>query len=272
MTIALPLGLMFVGAVAKDKRLLYLTAIGLTGVALILSGSRGGLFALLAEVLFLLFLTSKNSTRGRKFVRIGAAVALLATIIIGAYLVGGETSLTRLAETAASKDISTDRWHIWGVSLEIIKNYFPFGSGLGTFGLAYTQFDSLNGLARVEQAHNDYLQVLTDAGLIGAIIGGFFLVWFFRTGFRVAKVENRFRRGVAIGAFAGATAILVHSIFDFVLHTTAIAILFLMLCALMVICGREFKDDFESPNGKRRRRSAPIAELDEIRVSRPIRS
>ena len=67
MTIAVPLGLLFAGAVQKDKRLLYVTAIGLMGVALILSGSRGGLVALLAEIVFLVILT--NKTKGAsKFV------------------------------------------------------------------------------------------------------------------------------------------------------------------------------------------------------------
>jgi len=47
MTLCIPLGLLFVGAVNKDKRLLYITAIALMGVALLLSGSRGGFVALL---------------------------------------------------------------------------------------------------------------------------------------------------------------------------------------------------------------------------------
>src|SRR5829696_1594405 len=58
MTMAVPLGLMFVGAVGKDKRLLYGTAIGLMGVALLLSGSRGGLVAFIVEVIFLALLTA----------------------------------------------------------------------------------------------------------------------------------------------------------------------------------------------------------------------
>src|SRR5215212_408376 len=50
MTAALPLGLVFVGAVTKDKRLLYITAIALMGIALLLCRSRGGLVAFVAEM------------------------------------------------------------------------------------------------------------------------------------------------------------------------------------------------------------------------------
>jgi hypothetical protein len=53
MTIAVPLGLLFAGAVPRDKRLIYITAVGLMGIALLLSGSRGGLVSLLAEIFFL---------------------------------------------------------------------------------------------------------------------------------------------------------------------------------------------------------------------------
>jgi len=38
---------------------------------------------------------------------------------------------------------------------------------------------------------------------------------------------------------------IVHSLFDFVLHTTAISLLFLMLVGLLITSGRSYNDDFE---------------------------
>lgn len=262
MTIAVPLGLMFVGAVHKDKRLLYITAIGLMGVALLLSGSRGGLFALLAEIFFLVIVTTETKSFAQLALKIGLAVLLLATIIVGAMLVGGESSLTRIAETATSSDITTNRTHIWRVTLDVIKNNFPLGTGLGGFSVAYTKFDTLNGIQRVEQAHNDYLQILTDAGIVGLLIGVFFIFQLFRTGLKNIKTTNIYRRGVAVGALAGCFAILVHSIFDFVLHTTAIAYLFITLVALVVVSGNDFIDDirdFDYRRGSRRKHTEPAS-------------
>src|SRR5262245_10397612 len=57
MTIALPLGLLFAGAVEKERQLVYIFAAGVMGVALIMTGSRGGIIALVAEILFLAFIT-----------------------------------------------------------------------------------------------------------------------------------------------------------------------------------------------------------------------
>ncbi len=100
MTLCLPLGLMFVGAIGKDRRLLYITAIALMGIALLLSGSRGGLVSLLAAVVFLIILTTKTKNYNQFAIKIGLAVLLIATIVVGSILIGGESSLTRFAETA----------------------------------------------------------------------------------------------------------------------------------------------------------------------------
>lgn len=243
MTLSLPLGLMFVGAIGKDRKLLFITAIALMGIALVLSGSRGGLISLLAAIFFLLILTTKTKSSAQFALKVGLTILLVATIVVGSILIGGESSLTRFAETATSQDFSTSRTYIWSITLSIIAGNFPLGAGFGAFGVAYTPFDIFNGLQRVEQAHNDYLEVLAVAGIVGLAIGGCFLVQLFRTGLRNAKTANTFRRGVCLGALAGCFAILVHSLFDFVLHITAIATLFLTFIALIVVSGNEFPDD-----------------------------
>lgn len=264
MTIAVPLGLIFAGAVPRDKRLIYITAIGLMGIALLLSGSRGGLVSLLAEVIFVLILTNKSRGSGQIVLKIGLAGLLIAVIVGGSILIGGESSLTRFAETAASNDISTNRTHIWNVTLQVIKNNLPFGAGIGAFAAAYTPYDSMNGIERVEQAHNDYLQILADAGIVGLLLAGFFVFQLFRTGLKNIKTENLFRRGVAIGALAGCFAILVHSLFDFVLHTTAITVLFLTSVSLVVVSGRKFADD-EHIYERRRSKKASVTSIEEKR-------
>lgn len=269
MTIALPLGLLLSGSISRDKKLLYVTAVALMGVALLLSGSRGGLVATLSAVFLLVLLT--NQSRGIKKIalRVALVIALVAAVVAGTLFVGGESSLTRIAETAASKDITTNRTHIWMITLKVIAGNLPFGAGLGAFGQAYTPYDDLSGMERVEQAHNDYLQVLADMGLVGAAIGGLFLFLLFQTGKRSIKANNKFRKGVAIGSVGGIFAILVHSIFDFVLHTTAISFLFLLLIGLLAASGREYDDDrADEDDNRRHRRSKAVVKPFSSRRSR----
>ena len=53
LALAIPLGLLFSGAIEGEKKLLYIFAVGMMGIALILTNSRGGIISLAAEFLFL---------------------------------------------------------------------------------------------------------------------------------------------------------------------------------------------------------------------------
>ncbi len=270
MSIAIPAGLLFVGAIEKDKRLLFITAIVIMGVALLLSGSRGGFVALLAEGVLLVIITTRNRSKGHLILKGVLALVLIGLIIFGAILIGGESSLTRIAESASSDNITSDRTHIWAVTLDVIKSNLPFGAGMGAFGMAYTPHDTMNGMGRVEQAHNDYLEVLATAGIVGLIIGLSFLVFFFRTALKNIKTLNLYRRGVAVGAFAGCFAILVHSIFDFVLHITAISLMFLTLLSLLIVSGRSNSDDQEIFIRQRKKKKSGKATVTSIEDRREL--
>ena len=275
MAVSIPLGLLFTGAVRRDKRLLYVIAIALMGASLLLSGSRGGLIALLSAIIFLVIITSRARGRKNLILKAGLSLLLVIAAVGGAIFVGGETSLTRAAESLTTEQAGTNRTHIWGVTLKMIGDSLPLGAGIGAYSVAYTRHDTAGGFERVDQAHNDYLQVLADAGIPGLLIGVFFLFLLFREGIRNVSVANTFRRGVASGAFAGCFAILIHSIFDFVLHVTAISVMFLTLIAMLVAAGRKYDDDtdeFDEPHPKRRRSASVTAIADSTRRRSRARS
>ncbi len=265
LTIGLTLGLLFSGAVERERLPVYIFAAAMMGIALVMTNSRGGIISLVAETLFLVLLTGfgrryageetlEKGTRVRKaLVRAGLALGLLIALFAGVVLLGGESALTRFAGTVNADDPTTGRAHFWSTSVKIIEDHPLLGVGLGAFHLAYTRYDTRNGLFRLEQAHNDYLQVLTDAGIIGLALGLFFVGALFRTSLQRRESTDTFRRGVATGALAGCFAVLVHSFFDFTLHTTSNALLFLVLAALATTGAR-----VEIPShGHRRRRRRP---------------
>jgi len=278
LTIALPLGLLFAGAVDKEKRLIYLFVAGLMGVALVMTSSRGGIVSLVAEVLFLVVVTAiwrKQSDRRRRRSgrlkriagRVGLATALLVGLFLGVILLGGEFSLNRFIDSVNTDDPTTGRAHFWSVTLNIIKAHPFVGTGLGAYGVIYTQYDSRNGLFRLEQAHNDYLQVLSDGGIVGGVLAlGFVGLLFYKALMR-AKSSDDFRRGVALAALSGCFGVLVHSFFDFTLHTTSNALLFLVLAAIATLNGR-----VEDARPKRRRRSSETSAITEPSAVAPGRS
>src|SRR5204863_6330429 len=102
--------------------------------------------------------------------RAGLAAALMVGLFFGVLFLGGEFSINRFIDSVNTDDPTTGRAHFWAVTLEIIKAHPYLGTGLGAFGVIYTRYDTRNGLFRLEQAHNDYLQVLSDAGIVGAAL------------------------------------------------------------------------------------------------------
>lgn len=268
LAIALPLGLLFSGAIESYKRPLYAFAAMMMGVALIMTNSRGGIISLAAEILFLVVVAGPGLRQGDRqpraqrmrsaLMRAGLAFGLIAVLIGGAIAVGGSGVFSRLINTANADDPTAGRTHFWGVTLDVIKAYPIVGSGLGSFGVIYTRYDSRNGLYRLEQAHNDYLQTLADGGIVGGILGLAFLIFLFGKGFFRRETDDKFRRGVATGALAGCFAVLIHSFFDFTLHTTSNALLFLILAALATQDSRV--DQSSHRHGRRRRHRSRGAE------------
>lgn len=267
LVLAMPLGLMFAGAVARERMLLYAFASAMMAIALVMTNSRGGLVSMVCQVLFLAAVSvlargrrraDDEQTRGERLravgVRLGIGFAMVLTVLVGVLYFGGEGALTRMLGTINSDDPTTGRAHFWRGALQIIQDNPWLGTGLGSFGAAYTRYDTGNGTYRLEQAHNDYLQIFSDAGVVGGLLGLAFVVLLFRMALRRLRSPDRFRRGVALGALAGCVGALVHSLFDFTLHTTANGLMFLLLAVLATADGRVEEQDEGSRRQRRRRR------------------
>jgi O-antigen ligase len=242
MTIGLTLGLLFGKAFKKDKNLLLIIAVILMGIAVGFTSSRGAYLSLLGVLGFVIaanLLQRRKEEKSsdapknyrRNFALIGGGIALILVLFGSVLLLGGDEALLRgTGLQNASTDISSGRTHFWQVALKIFLDYPILGAGLNGFGNAFTHYDTWNGTFRVEQAHNDYLQMLADAGIFGFACIAAFIYFLFKKSLKIiGKSSDRFRRNAAIGALAGCFGILVHSFFDFPLRTPSNAFFFLLL-------------------------------------------
>lgn len=242
----LAMGLLYGYKVAKEKIILLATAVVVMGVATVSTGSRGGLLGFLSVVAFVTLLNffsgrwsgEKRSGKSvQRNVAIGAAGIALIVVIFGVVLlIGGNDSLFRgLGVVQADQDISTGRLHFWPIALKIFVEHPILGAGFESFGVAFTRHDTLSGQFRVEQAHNEYLQTLADAGLAGFLCLAAFIFLLFKEGLKTVAGADGFRSEAAIGALAGCLGVLIHSFFDFPLRTPSNAFFFLMICAIATV-------------------------------------
>lgn len=241
MTTGVTLGLLLGKATKRDKRVLLLIAVLLMTVAVVLTGSRGGLLSILIVAVTAAALGYVREESGsdavrtipRKFALIGFGTAFAVLLVAMVVFLGGDASLLRGIGITAQNDVSSGRFHFWNVALRIFLDHPFIGAGLDSFGTAYPRYDSWNGTFRVEQAHNDYLQILADAGIVGFACVAAFVFLLIRKGLRVINGETeRHRRAIAVGALAGCVGILVHSFFDFPLRTPANAFVMIVLVVL----------------------------------------
>jgi O-antigen ligase len=248
MTIGLTLALLVGKATEKDKRLLLVIAIVLMGIAILLTGSRGGVLSLLGVLGFVLLTNvlrrsdsdeelpkeEKRARFRRHLAFVGGGLGLLVVLFGAVLLLGGDAPLTRGIGFTNQADVSSGRLHFWTVALQVFKDYPLLGAGLDSFGTAFPRYDTWNGNFRVEQAHNDYLQTLADAGIAGFICIAAFIFLLFKQGFqKIGAEHSHFRRSLSVGALAGCFGVLVHSFFDFPLRTSSNAFFFLLFAVFV---------------------------------------
>lgn len=244
MTGGLTLGLLLGSETTREKKYMLATALAISGLAVVLTGSRGGLLAFLAtaSTAFVLNLFSSRkdragSGRSQNKILIAAGGLALAAVVIGtAFLIGGNDQVLRgIGAVSAAEDISTGRLHFWPIALKIFLANPLIGAGFDSFGVAFTRYDTWSGILRVEQAHNDYLQMLADGGILGLACVAAFVFLLFKKGLGTVSATKGFRRSAAIGALAGCLGITVHSFFDFPLRTNSNMFVFLTLVAIATV-------------------------------------
>ncbi|MFN7921991.1 MAG: O-antigen ligase family protein [Bryobacteraceae bacterium] len=212
----------FVGSV---KASLLVFASGLLLVAILFSQSRGANVAAvwaLATIAALLAVRRLNGA-GSWIVR-----TAVAAVTVCAFAVLAPPSLVqRFAEDRPGDATSGDRVQFWKETVSLVHDYPVFGTGLGGYESALQPYRRSALLWRVDFAHNDYLQLVGELGIPGAIplavIGAIVLGRVHRAGKRQRDDEKFYLAVACAGSWA---AILVVALTDFNTYIPANAMLF----------------------------------------------
>ena len=227
-----------------------------------LSGSRGGMLAIVAELIILAALLVKQKRGLRTAIGIGVFLAIVVGLLV--WIGGAELSQRIATAGPGHSELSSDiRTYINRDGFRMFLKKPVLGWGLGTFPIVYPEFRTFYTNFFVNEAHNDYLQLLVEMGLLGFAT----MVWFVVTLYTRAlkKIRNwpsEMSGAMTLACMLGLSGILVHSAVDFNLQIPANAALFYVLCTIAA------SEPFAKPARKRRvARSKPPEEALEPRES-----
>lgn len=166
-------------------------------------------------------------TRIRRRLIIAAGVVLVAAALVAV--------LARDLLLAANDQSLATRQIIWADSFRMAGDHLLPGAGIGSYEQLYRLYESFLGIGTtyINNAHNDYLELLIEAGLAGMLLLLGFLIWWSRRAWQIvtSSVEEPYRCAAVI---ASAT-ILLHSFVDYPLRTAAIAAVMAVSVALMAL-------------------------------------
>jgi len=196
------------------------------GVFYVNSVAAYGLFALQILIFTLLAINKISIRRFRYliFVMLGG----------GLIYVGFNINVLEAMEIQMGSSNLSGRTRMLLSSLPLIKETFPFGTGLGGFEDVYKAYEKPSSITPrfVNHVHNDFVELIIEMGIFGIIFIGFFSYQFVMKAFSLLKAGQSLP-SLQLAAANSILIVMVHSGFDYPLRTLAIAVLFTIASALM---------------------------------------
>lgn len=209
----------------REKRALLACATVTMAGSVFLSQSRGGMIAVIVEMVFLCVVWMLEFSPRKSaivFVAFSIATALFLAWVAPQQVGSRITDIHDPARLLIHRD-----------SIRMFLAHPFLGSGLGTFANAFPHYRVFYDGFFMDNAHDDYLEILLETGLVGSGVAIWFLVVLYREGVRnIRLARNSSTARISTAALAGCTGLLAHSFLDSNLHIPANAALFYVLCVI----------------------------------------
>jgi len=258
--IILPLAIAIGLFLAREKvfsRTFLLFSILIMGMALLLTFTRSAYLGIAISIPIMLFLFIKNTPNklNKKYYK-KILINLLVLIIIAVAIIyiphplnQGNTTLGKLRNRITLESVTSGgsilrRIATWKFTWLMIEDYFLWGSGLGTYNyhtLKYQGEFFSQGQNRdiyphghSAQAHNEYLQIWSEWGIIGLLMFLGIIFFYYRNILiKLKKMEEK-EQVIIIGLAGAIAAVLIDAFFGFPLQLAASLSLFWIFLGLTV--------------------------------------
>jgi O-antigen ligase len=219
----------------RSRRFSAVMVAGAIGVLLLVGigiiGSMAGYGLALPSTLAALLIYRRAAYGPLSLRWLGGFALIVALFAVLAF--AGPLNRESLSEEISSEP--TSRGSLTANTVRLIGGTFPVGTGLGTFSEIYRTIERPNPDARefANHAHNDYVEIVLEMGLAGALAVIAFIAWWARRAW-LAWISDNQGASVARAGSVMVMVVLLHSLVDYPIRTSAIAALFAMACALML--------------------------------------
>jgi hypothetical protein len=213
-----------------DSGLLTLAAgCALLVVLLMLTASRSGLTGLGVATALAWLPARRRAERRTRWTAIGA----LALAAVLAMFAGNLSMIVQQIESTV-RDGAGGRVAIWRDTMRVIAAFWPWGSGIGTFGEVMTLYQTADPSLHFNQAHNHYLQLAAEGGVLVCAPMAAALVLLARLTARRLAEDHSGLWWTRLGAAAGLAAVAFQSVWETGLRMPANAALFAVVAAIAV--------------------------------------
>jgi hypothetical protein len=199
-------------------------------VALLLTGSRGGIISTAIGIFALIVV---NVSRARRIGQNEVLLAVFVTVLVSAVFIGfGDTIVRRIAERGIFEE---GKLQSFMLAIRSIESAPLLGYGYGTFAAVFPMFhdNSMSLWVYWARAENTYLEVFQGLGLLfGAMLIGSVLAFVFAC----AKGAKTRQRNATIPAVAVGVSVLVgmHALVDFSLQVPAVTLTYMAVLGVGV--------------------------------------
>lgn len=227
MLVPIPLVVSMGHLLTGGKRAMVAFCTVLMASTIFLCGSRGGMIAFVVEIVFFGAATLIQRRNSRIAIGLVAVCVLVLAFLV---FVGKGGVLGRLGDLGPGirLDITRD-------CLKMFSHRPLWGWGLGTFPTVYPSYRTFYTNLFVNEAHNDYVQLLVETGLLGFGLMLWFVIALYRHGAPTSRRwEFTWDGALSFATLLGCTGILFHSFVDFNMQIPANAALFYVFSGLAV--------------------------------------
>ena len=219
--------------VLSEKALVRLMVIMMVA-GLILTRSRMGNTAFFSSLLLTgsLAVVVSRPFRTKKMVLLLFSIVLVDVLLLGQWF-GLEKVAERLRETSLETE-HRDEVDVYAVPL--VQDFWLTGAGAATFEHIFPAYGQDNSGVLYDHAHNDYLELLSELGVVGFLPMSLFVVLgFYQSVLSLKCISHSHVRAVGFGGCMAIISLCMHSTVDFNLQIPANAMLFLGVIATVLV-------------------------------------